>query len=256
MFGKLKKILEIIRREFRSEPMVIEQDILKQIAGQVGLRDGLHYFPSHSLRIQIVAAGEEQRREYNAWFCEEDRLAEKVHQSLRRKHVADAERLPVSVELVAQPGPEWPSPLFNIVYDWVPPPSLSPPRPAAVLLVLRGQTPQPECTLGARTLIGRSPESNEAAELSGRNRMISFLDNQDSFNATVSRAHARIEFNDHARAYLLYDEDSRYGTGLERDGNFYSVEGPRGVALADGDLLYFGDACARFCLSATDEKIR
>ena len=81
-----------------------------------------------------------------------------------------------------------------------------------------------------------------------------FTDNQDEINRSVSRIQSRIEFNPAEDAYSLFDDNSAQGTSIERDGEIRTVAGSRGVALKDGDLIFFGKARARFFLLAAPDE--
>ena len=60
---------------------------------------------------------------------------------------------------------------------------------------------------------------------------------------------AGIEFDPAEPGYAVFDEGSAQGVAIERDGRMLTVAGARGVALKDGDLIFFGKARARFELT-------
>jgi hypothetical protein len=80
-----------------------------------------------------------------------------------------------------------------------------------------------------------------------RRNQIALESNADS--RTVSRAHARIQGvrDQDALAFMLFDEGSRYGSSVVRDGRAHKVlHGHVGFRLKDGDELYFGRVRLQF----------
>jgi membrane peptidoglycan carboxypeptidase len=70
---------------------------------------------------------------------------------------------------------------------------------------------------------------------------------------TVSRAHARIQGvrDQDALAFMLFDEGSRYGSSVVRDGRAHKVlHGSVGFKLKDGDEVYFGRVHLQFRVAA------
>jgi pSer/pThr/pTyr-binding forkhead associated (FHA) protein len=67
-------------------------------------------------------------------------------------------------------------------------------------------------------------------------------------DATVSRAHAHLEFDSAAGHFRLFDDGSSYGTGVIHDGRLVDVPkaGARGMSLHSGDDIYFGQSRVRF----------
>jgi hypothetical protein len=90
--------------------------------------------------------------------------------------------------------------------------------------------------------VGRVAEVHgRDGRLMRRNQII--LDG-DGAGRTVSRAHARIQgtLTDGALVFLLFDDGSRHGSSIVRDGRAHKVhQGTIGMRLHDGDEVYFGD---------------
>lgn len=86
-----------------------------------------------------------------------------------------------------------------------------------------------------------------------RTNQVAFLDPEDELvgeddkviNETVSRKHARIEYNEHAGAFVLHNQAGR--TSIGRQGFPQPVRvGKQPVSLEHGDLIYLGRACLQF----------
>jgi hypothetical protein len=107
-----------------------------------------------------------------------------------------------------------------------------------------------EIALGEGTFnVGRVPEVHgRDGRLIRRNQIV--LEG-DAASRTVSRAHARIQGTvaDGGLACLLFDDGSRHGSTVVRDGRAHKVHrGTIGMKLLDGDEVYFGDVRLDFRL--------
>ena len=100
--------------------------------------------------------------------------------------------------------------------------------------------------------IGRGAEPADAFGRVRRNE-VAFLDVRDGISETVARAHARIEFDPAARAYLLFNESGSNPTFLLRGGRSLRVtpRDRRGVRLESGDHIQLGLAIVAVKMSAT-----
>ncbi len=128
----------------------------------------------------------------------------------------------------------------------------------ATLSVVRGRTEREHYVIRAgTTTLGRQAEvTDERGRIVWRNT-IAFLDYEDErlredereIHATVSRVHARIEYDEDDGIFRLYDAQSTCGTSVVRDGFLMPFQvRQRPVPLQDGDLIYLGKACLRFHL--------
>ena len=116
--------------------------------------------------------------------------------------------------------------------------------PQLHLQISRGQCDNAEYTFGGGAVsIGRGPEPADALGRVRRND-VAFTDVRDGVSETVARAHARIEFDPSAGAYLLFNESGTNPTFLLRGGRSLRVapRDRRGVKLASGDALQLGRA--------------
>lgn len=133
----------------------------------------------------------------------------------------------------------------------------SEPAATAMLVVVQGRAKKDRYTIksGMTVTIGRLAEvADERGRLVRRNR-VAFLDYEDPsldeaeqrLHRTISRAHARIRFDQATGAFRLFDDQSTWGTSVVREGYPVPIQvRQQPVVLQDGDLLYFGQACVRF----------
>ncbi len=80
-----------------------------------------------------------------------------------------------------------------------------------------------------------------------RRNHVAFLDREDPVNATVSRAHAHIEYFA-GDGFRVFDDGSAHGTRIARDGRSIAVArgAVRGVRLRHGDEIELGLAKVAF----------
>jgi hypothetical protein len=129
----------------------------------------------------------------------------------------------------------------------------APIEPAALQVrVVKGQCDRVDYEFTARVVsIGRGAEPADAFGRVRRND-IAFTDVRDGVSETVARAHARIEFDPAARAYLLFNESSTNPTFLLRGGRILRVtpRDRRGVRLESGDHVQLGLAIVAVTMRA------
>ena len=80
-----------------------------------------------------------------------------------------------------------------------------------------------------------------------RRNHVAFLDSEDPVNATVSRAHAHIEYFA-GDGFRVFDDGSAHGTRIGREGRSIPVArgALRGVRLRHGDEIELGLAKVTF----------
>ena len=107
----------------------------------------------------------------------------------------------------------------------------------------------PTSSSSTRSRSGACRESNPSRGSVRHNHLV-FADDGSAVNATVSRAHAHIQHDREAEAFLLFDDGSSHGTRVLRGGRALAVprQGTRGVRIEDGDELEFGSARVKFQL--------
>jgi hypothetical protein len=105
---------------------------------------------------------------------------------------------------------------------------------------------------GGVVSIGRGAEPSDAFGRVRRND-VAFADVRDGVSETVARAHARVEFDPHLRAYLLFNESSSNPTFLLRGGRSLRVtpRDRRGTRLESGDQVQLGLAVVAVAIGGT-----
>jgi hypothetical protein len=119
--------------------------------------------------------------------------------------------------------------------------------------VMKGQCEQPEYTLQeAGIAIGRGTEPMDSFGRVRHNH-VAFLEVRDGASETVARAHARLQFDQESRSYLLFNESSSNPTFIRRDGRSLRVapRDPRGVRIESGDELQLGRAVLKLAITFT-----
>ncbi len=223
----------------------VRRAILDEITGRIqAIGRGRRVFPFRRLTIHITVPAPELRPVYTLAFAEGDQLAADIREALREGGTEPADDLCVEVLLEDAELPGG----YQVVYHDKPEPAAAPARPAT-LVILRGEAARPAYSLGAgRVNIGRMTDVVDDEQRLVRRNDVAFTDSADPVAATVSRAHAHIQYDAAKGEYRLYDDHSAYGTSLFREGTLLPVPAGagRGVALRPGDEIYFGQARARF----------
>jgi len=133
-----------------------------------------------------------------------------------------------------------------------------PPMPAVRIMVIEGQCRRRMNVLELERInLGRldSVEGSGAERL--RRNHVAFLGSDDPVNATVSRAHAHIEYFA-GDGFRVFDDGSAHGTRITRDGRSVPVArgAVRGVKLRHRDEIELGTARVMFTVedeATTDE---
>ncbi len=220
----------------------IHHAILDAVAGQIQpLPRGKRVFPFNSLAVRIAAPEGERRAVFELAFAEGRRLENDIRERLEGLGCPPAAGFQVEVTFGDVAGAK----AFSIEYQRRLPATTT----AARLVVLKGTAAEPAYALGKRrTNVGRLPEVLDDEHRVLRRNDVVFPEGDDPVNATVSRQHAHIEFDQEAGCFRLFDDSSSYGTRLLRENRSIPVPAGsvRGVKLAPGDEIYFGQAAVRF----------
>jgi hypothetical protein len=145
-------------------------------------------------------------------------------------------------------------PVFAVeCFDGVEPPVEGPGDrgcPALRVVVVKGACAEAEYSFaGPVVAIGRTAEPVDALGRVRRND-VAFLDTRDGVTETVGRAHARLQFDEDARAYHLFNEASSNPTFVLRGGRSLRVppRDPRGLRVQSGDEVQLGRAVIRLTI--------
>jgi len=236
----------------------LRQQLLENVEDNIEFDRGGASFPYSQIRIILPQGGEQGREVLNRAFVEERPIKNDII-ALLRTHRCPSE--PTVVVQFASDEQSGETRTFRI--DFLKKPTEArrsdvtarEPQPRATLSVLKGAADPMVYNVGKkRTRIGRLKELFDLDGGIARRNDLAFSDNDDEVNATVGRAHATIVFDGETQDFRVIDETSRFGTRIFRDDRTISVlPGGRGIALRDGDEIYFGRACVRFDITRTDE---
>lgn len=245
-------------------PLEIAQavlDTLERQAQPVGR--GRRMFPFSAITVRVLATESTAPGVSAAFRDFEVRALER----LAEVRCEAPRALRVDVTLLPQTPAAWtPEQVFDIEYVAVPPaPSAMPGRVAneapVVTLhvsVLAGTVIDgPAAFTDATLSIGRSADPSDDQGRPRRNR-VAFADIADGINETVGRAHARLKRDRETGEYRLFDEGSRNGTSIVRDGEVIAVHrrDPRGVRVRSGDEIHLGRAAIRVEITSDDSSRR
>jgi pSer/pThr/pTyr-binding forkhead associated (FHA) protein len=93
--------------------------------------------------------------------------------------------------------------------------------------------------------LGRQSDVFDEQERLVRRNDIAFDDASEGPDATISRAHAHIDYT--GGEFRLCDDRSAHGTSVFRSGRLIQVPpGPRGIRLETGDEIYLGKVRLQF----------
>ena len=237
-------------------PLEIGQAVLDQVERQVQpIARGRRVFPFVGVAIRVRTNPASSA----AMIAAFDDFATRVRERLAEVRCESPRRLDVDVECLEVAPASWPEArVFDVTYvadETVPvkrtvsaggtPGALV--APVVHITVLAGTAVESSCRISEGTVsIGRCADSDDDLGHVRRNR-IAFLDVVDGVNETVGRAHARLRCDAAAHEVRLFDEGSRNGTSILRDGEVIPVHrrDPRGVRLRSGDEIRLGRASLR-----------
>jgi pSer/pThr/pTyr-binding forkhead associated (FHA) protein len=150
-----------------------------------------------------------------------------------------SDHLVIRVQILQEATPDWVEQGFKLGYRRPSDDGL----PILRLIILKGIAQQSSYQFTKPVInIGRAEEAKDKyGVLQLRNDLV-FADLNNEINRTLSRRHAKIEYNKQSREYRIFDQQSKHGTRLERDGRFLEVTGPLGLGVCHGDVLHLGQA--------------
>lgn len=234
-------------------PLEIGQAVLDEVERQVHpVSRGRRVFPFTALRVRVHVAPASSAAMQAAF---ED-FGALVRERLTELRCDVPRALDVQLECLDAPPRSWQAgQVFDVRYVAAEPPAVEgaaaaidpPAQPALHVVVLRGTAAESEWRFtGTAVSIGRSSDPTDDLGRTRLNR-VAFLDIVDGINETVGRAHARLRCDPVTREVRLFDEGSRNGTSILRDGEVIPVHrrDPRGVKLRSGDEIQIGRALLR-----------
>lgn len=238
--------------EAGTEPLEVRRAVLEEIEGRVvAVGGGRRVFPFNRIEVRLLTPDPQERELFEAVVREGWDLEREVRERLRGLDARFPAELGVEVSFADRGGPEFGNRRFRILchrVEGVAVPEGPAGRPVLDLTVMQGRATRHVYTFAGadRIAIGRLEEVLGADGRVLRRNDVAFLE-EGEVNATVSREHARIVWDEAEEAYRLRDEGSASGTRLLRDGRSLEVSrhDRRGVRLRTGDEVYFGRASVK-----------
>jgi FHA domain len=209
--------------------------------------------PFNRATVHVVAQDAADRRVFKDALDPAD-LAREIGRELERTGAQLPHGFEVVLRLVRAPGKGWtPGARFHVTVSQTDAPVGEPAsteavRPVtAVLRVLDGDArPRTLTTEATRINLGRQIDVLDRTGKPVRHNDVAFV-GDDEVSRSVSRAHAYVTFDRVTRAHRVFDENSAYGTEVERDGRRIVVPAGRdGLRLRSGDAIHLGRAAVRF----------
>jgi hypothetical protein len=236
-------------------PIEIVHAVLDRAEQQIQeIGRGRRVFPFNLIRVHVVAGPKdrEARARIAAVIEGPPTLAARLVERLRAAG-CPAKDVATDVTFARARGADWPSADFHVEFDQVaaPLPPVSVPSELTPtvcgpirLTVLKGVAEQRAYVFKAgRIDIGRQAEVFDQRQRLVRTNHVAFRDEGADQNASVSRRHAHIDFNETQGCYRLWDDRSAHGTSIIRNGRTIRVPaGARGTRLEAGDEIVLGAA--------------
>ena len=119
--------------------------------------------------------------------------------------------------------------------------------PSLRVTVLRGRAMQAAYTLTeSHVRIGRTALPVDSGGRPRKNH-VAFIEDGDEHSNSVGRAHASIRFEPARGEYRVFDDGSRNGTRVVRNGTTLEImrRDPTGVTIVSGDEIHLGTAAIR-----------
>jgi hypothetical protein len=229
------------------QPLETMHAIVQTVAQEVqAVGRGRQTFPYTQLRVWLAAASARERARLSAACEGPPTLQDRIVERLRAEGCA-VPLLPLKVSFVPVPKADWLDPAFHVEYGRsTPAPAEAADRSRLDLAVTHGTAERSSYAFtGTTVAIGRGREVRDRAGRLIRTNHVAFLEKTDDVSQTVSRQHARIEYEAGADAFRLHDDGAAHGTSVIRDGRGLPVPRGRGLRLKSGDVIVLGEARVR-----------
>jgi hypothetical protein len=207
-------------------------------------------FPFNDVVVRVTAPSAERRAVFEMVFLEDESLQQDALEHLRRQGVAVSPEFRLRAELMDEDAA--PERLFYVICrnrQDAPDEKQSGAVPTVRLQVLSGSADAPLYALTQRRInMGRLPEVRSREQRVIRRNDVAFADSKEPPTSTVSRSHAHIQYDSEALCFRLFDDGSRFGTTVVREGEVIRVPsgGGRGFKLISSDEIHLGSARVLF----------
>ena len=233
------------------EAIELYRDTLDQIGARATAgKRGAKIFPFDLITIELRAQDAERRAVLETLF-EAGQLTEDIRATLAEERIETPSNLTVAVRY----PPDAPAEMRilcekNDRTASAATAKLRPAKfsPARIVTVNGASTPAELAVARPHVTMGRESEVIDAQGRTVRRNDLFFTENAHEANATVSRSHAHIRFDEKTGEWRIYDDGSSLGTSVFHQGRRIEVppHSPRGVLLRPGDEIYLGQVCLRF----------
>jgi hypothetical protein len=253
-------VTEFVGRE-ATTPLEIVHAVLNRAEQEIQeIGRGRRVFPFNHVRVHVIAGArdKESRARFAAVVDGPPSLSERLLDCMRSAGCS-VTTMATDIVYARERGPNWSHPEFHVEFDRIADPAPPPePEPAVAedlqikLTVAKGSAERREYVFnGGRIDVGRRAEVVDHRQRLIRTNHIAFVDDEQEVNASVSRRHAHLEFNQEAGCYRVWDDSSAQGTSIVRGGQTIRVPaGTRGARLENGDELVLGQARLRVTLKS------
>ena len=238
------------------EPLELVQAILAAIEREIqpGGR-GTRVFPFNSIDVTIVAPTDRDRARLDAIVDGDTPLRRRVGDRLRAAGCAWQD-LVVHVSYAPRAQKHWIDQQYSVAFARVArkvkvEAQQQIPLPRIELTVVKGVAERETYEFACERIdLGRGIEVRDTRTGVIRTNHIAFVDGAD-VNRTVSRQHAHLRHDPHARQFRLHDDGSVHGTRIVRQGRTLPVpRGGRGIRVHSGDEFALGDARLQIVVDA------
>jgi len=234
------------------EPLEVRQALLDEIEGHlVPGPKGTLIFPFDEVRVELMGGTSEEIAALEATLESDGGFEAAAYARLVECGCRPPEFVLTIECLAAGPGQAVDDKRYRVHFvrhAKEPAPEAAAPTAPLTVTVGIGESSVSRAITHGRLDIGRVADVRDRDGRLVRQNGLVVPDAQDPHN-TVSRRHAHIlaaKAGDGSIEYRVYDDGSRYGTHIVRNGYTITVHaGSLGVALRDGDELHFGEASAR-----------
>lgn len=233
-----------------AQPLEIREGIVDAIEQRaVPSGGGQHVLAHNQISVTVLAPTHDDRLTLQAVLAD---LQDAVVSRLREIRCQIPAGFAVVVHYTRRPRPGWaPEQRLAVEYssrDASITPDMSRLEPPNLrVTVLRGRAMQAAYTLTeSHVRIGRTALPVDSGGRPRKNH-IAFIEDGDEHSNSVGRAHASIRFEPARGEYRVFDDGSRNGTRVVRNGMTLEImrRDPTGVTIVSGDEIHLGTAAIR-----------
>jgi hypothetical protein len=233
-----------------AQPLEIKEAIIDAIEQRaVPAGEGNRVLPHNQIAVTVLAPTADDRLALQAVLAN---LQETLVNRLAEVRCEVPAGFCANVQYTRRPRPHWtPEQRLAVEYSareriTTTDVSRGEPPPLRVT-ILRGHATQTAYTLTEPHVhIGRTALPVDSAGRPRRNHIV-FVEDGDECSNSVGRAHASIRFEPARGEYRVFDDGSRNGTRVMRNGTTLEIvrRDPTGVTLLSGDEIHLGTAAIR-----------